>query len=149
MLLRNTPETVERLKEVGAFAPRQRATWRELWKLFPELGAPDPKNQKTTAKEVEILGQQIVESELDNILCQGSDGMLGKSLAGAVNAQLNLAMLAQKTRKPISQPATKITGGRGGGGGGVAVAARPIRKPGCWAKHLLMKRFELHCRILM
>ena len=28
-------------------------------------------------KQIEILGQQIVESELDNILGQGSDGVLG------------------------------------------------------------------------
>lgn len=125
LLRLNAPAIVGKLNEAGVFAPRQRVSWREQWKLFPELGEPIPTNRTAPPKQVEILGQQIVESELDNILGQGSDGVLGQHLANSVDNQLDMASLARKLRNPMPQPAPKTAGGRGGGGGGGGRKADP------------------------
>ena len=116
----SAPATAEKLNDAGVFSPRQRVSWREQWKRFPELGDLLSKNQTAPQKQVEILGQQIIESELDIILGQGSDGTLGQRLAGAVDEEIDMASLAMKPRNPITKPDPMTLGGRGGHGGGGA-----------------------------
>ena len=126
LLHANAPATAGKLNEAGVFAPRRRLSWRELWKLFPELGEPAPMSRTVSPKQVEILGQHIVESELENILSQGSDGMLGQRLTEAVDDQLDIALLAKRLRKPMSRPTTNTeVRGSGGGRGGSARKADP------------------------
>lgn len=118
VLLTITPTTGKKLNEAGVFAPRQRASWREIWKRFPELGELLPNNQTAPQKPIEILGEQIIESELESILGQGSDGALGQRLAGAVHEEIDMASFTMKPRDTITRPEPITTGGRGGRGGG-------------------------------
>ena len=118
VLLTIAPTAGKKLNYAGVFIPRQRASWRELWKRFRELGEILPTNQTEPQNPVEILGEQIMESELESILSQGSDGALGQRLAGAVEEEIDIASLAMKPRDPITRPEPMATGGRSGGGGG-------------------------------
>ena len=124
VLLMIAPTTGKKLNNAKVFAPRQRDSWRELWKRFPELEKLPPKKRTASQKPVEILGEQILESELENILGQGSDGALGQRLVGAVDEEIDMAALAMKPRDSITRSERAIRGGRGGrsragsGGGG-------------------------------
>ena len=124
MIRASAPATVEKLNDAGVFAPRQRVSRRDLWKRFPELGELFPQNQTAPQKQVEILGQQVIESELDDILGQGSNGALGERLTDAVDEDIDMASLAMKHRDPIKKPDSTTKGGRGGHGGGGAGGGR-------------------------
>ena len=118
VLLMIAPTTGKKLNNAKVFAPRQRDSWLELWKRFPELEKLPPKNRRAPQKAVEILGEQIQGSELENILGQGSDGALGQRLVGAVDEKIDMAALAMKPRDSITRPERAIRGGRGGRGRG-------------------------------
>jgi hypothetical protein len=107
------PTTFRRLLEVKAF--HKPLPWRELWKLFPELGLlSQAEPSSPPASKEKICGIESTSQEADADLREGSYGKIGSVLISMVNEEIDLAGMAQVSRNAVDRPErTGSTGSKG------------------------------------
>jgi len=107
------PTTFKRFSEVKAF--HKPLPWRELWKLFPELGLLNQAEPSSLpASKEKICGIESTSQEADVDLSKGSHGKIGSVLISMVNEKIDLAGMAQVSRNAVDRP--EKTGSKGSKG---------------------------------